>query len=440
MTELQLQLGGHERFVELCALYPTGGLSEAELAELRQHVETCKDCRSLLAEYRRLNQAVLPLAVNGVAANSISTPRWDPEDAKRRLFAAIDGSEDAVVIPQVDSASSSAWTRLVSRFPAPIGVLGVAALITIVAAAGVSYFAGFRKGSERSARGATAAWGQGDVASRVPGLQTEQRSLDDRIRERDASIQTLSAKITQQSSEIARLTELLTHTAADDEQARSQLSAAQANQTTAVADHNALQSQLNDAQGALTTLQGQLRQTLDQRTSDLMQSATLQERMNQVNAELTGKDSQIEEQKTLLSSDRDIRELMGARDLFIADVFDIARDGTTKKPFGRVFYTKNKSLVFYAFDLDKQQDVRGKQEVTFQAWGLNDANKHSPLNLGIFYMDNQTNRRWVLKFDDPDVLQRINAVFVTVEPSGGSSKPSGKQLLYAYLEAQANHP
>jgi hypothetical protein len=425
--------------VELCALYPTGCLSEGELAELRQHVEVCQECRALLAEYRQLNQVVAPMAADKEAPSTASVARWDLEEAKHRLFGAIDGSEiDGT--RDADRVSSVRWSWLGARLPAPAVALGAAAVFVVVLAIGAGYLAGFHKGTEKSARVAAESKAQGDAVPGVPSLVAEQKSLDKRIEDRDASIQQLSAKITQQSSDIARLTELLTHTAADDQQAHSELSAAQASQTTAASDRNALQSQLNAAQGELTTLQGQLRQTLDQRTSDLMQSATLQEKVNLLNAALTEKDSQIEEQKTLLGSDRDIRELMGARDLFIADVFDIARDGTTKKPFGRVFYTKNKSLVFYAFDLDKQQEVRGTKEVAFQAWGQNDADKHSPQNLGIFYMDNQTNRRWVLRFDDPDVLERINSVFVTVEPSGGSSKPSGKQLLYAYLEAQANHP
>ena len=37
-------------------------------------------------------------------------------------------------------------------------------------------------------------------------------------------------------------------------------------------------------------------------------------------------------------------------------------------------------------------------------------------------------------------LQQIDAVFVTVEPHGGSEKPSGKPLLFAYLKVNANHP
>jgi hypothetical protein len=37
-------------------------------------------------------------------------------------------------------------------------------------------------------------------------------------------------------------------------------------------------------------------------------------------------------------------------------------------------------------------------------------------------------------------LEDIDAVFVTVEPHGGSQHPSGKQLLFAYLRVSPNHP
>ena len=62
------------------------------------------------------------------------------------------------------------------------------------------------------------------------------------------------------------------------------------------------------------------------------------------------------------------------------------------------------------------------------------------LNLGIFYEDNASKKRWVLKLDDPKTLAQIDAVFVTVEPHGGSDKPSGKPLLFAYLRVNPNHP
>lgn len=37
-------------------------------------------------------------------------------------------------------------------------------------------------------------------------------------------------------------------------------------------------------------------------------------------------------------------------------------------------------------------------------------------------------------------LAEIDAVFVTIEPKGGSARPTGKQLLFAYLKADSNHP
>lgn len=140
----------------------------------------------------------------------------------------------------------------------------------------------------------------------------------------------------------------------------------------------------------------------------------------------------IDRERKLLVADLDIRELMGARSLHIVDVFDVDGKGKTQRPFGRVFYTEGKSLIFYAFDL--------KGGATFQAWGQREARDESARSLGIFYVDDQKQNRWVLKFEDPKVLAEINAVFVTVEPPGGSVRPNRQKMLYAYLNATPNHP
>jgi anti-sigma-K factor RskA len=103
-----------------------------------------------------------------------------------------------------------------------------------------------------------------------------------------------------------------------------------------------------------------------------------------------------------------------------------------------VFYTKGKSLIFYAYDLDQEPGLKSVR--AFQAWGQRGPDRTQALSLGIFYVDNSSKKRWVLKFDDPKMLAQIEAVFVTVEPSGGSRKPSGKPLLFAYLKADPNHP
>jgi hypothetical protein len=116
----------------------------------------------------------------------------------------------------------------------------------------------------------------------------------------------------------------------------------------------------------------------------------------------------------------------------------VAKTGKTQKPFGRVFYTKGKSLIFYAYDLDQQPGV--KLASTFQAWGRKGIDQQQDINLGIFYQDDQNKKRWILKSNDPVTLTQIDAVFVTVEPNGESSKPSGKPLLFTYLRLTPNHP
>jgi len=50
---------------------------------------------------------------------------------------------------------------------------------------------------------------------------------------------------------------------------------------------------------------------------------------------------------------------------------------------------------------------------------------------GIFDSSKSSARSWIIQID---------AVFVTVEPNGGSHKPSGKPLLFAYLKVDPNHP
>ena len=128
---------------------------------------------------------------------------------------------------------------------------------------------------------------------------------------------------------------------------------------------------------------------------------------------------------------------MGARDLYMADVHDVSGKGTAKT-YGRVFYTRGKRLVFYAFDLDAQLGLQNAR--SFQAWGLCGPDNQQARSLGIFYEDSVSKKRWVLKADDPQALEDIDAVFVTMEPNGGSPHPSGKQLLFAYLRIDPNHP
>jgi len=81
------------------------------------------------------------------------------------------------------------------------------------------------------------------------------------------------------------------------------------------------------------------------------------------------------------------------------------------------------------------------EKVAFQVWGKRDGRSQPARSLGIFYVDDSAQKRWVMKFEDPDVLTQIDQVFVTAEPAGGSRQPTGKQLLTAaFLNEAPNHP
>jgi hypothetical protein len=136
-------------------------------------------------------------------------------------------------------------------------------------------------------------------------------------------------------------------------------------------------------------------------------------------------------------SEIEARNLFGARDLHIVDVYDVRGDGKTKRTYGRVYYVEKRLLVFYAFDLQNRQNHK---RAVFQAWGYREANVGKPLNLGLFAIDDSAVSRWVLKVNRADVLSHIDAVFVTVEPPGGSTAPRGKKVLYANLVGPPNHP
>ncbi len=168
--------------------------------------------------------------------------------------------------------------------------------------------------------------------------------------------------------------------------------------------------------------------------------ASLMEQQNQfqnLETELKNAKAAVEQERELNSAAHDVRELMGARKLHIVDVYDAENDAGSAKSFGRVIYTEGKSLIFYAFDLDQKR--RGRK-VSFQAWGESDGKHEYPRNLGVFYIDDEAQKRWVLKVNDAAKLKAIDTVFVTVESHREPQKPSSERFLQAYLGSQANHP
>jgi hypothetical protein len=435
MADAGLIFGKHEQFSELCALYPTGALSHEELETLREHLSACMQCRTRLLAYRHIVSEAVPLLEPQLGNEDTSKFSFPLTNAKRALYAELDrrkkdSDELSIDFPAQGRTRPQRYALLGRQVPRSSVLKVLVAIAGLLPAFAIFTMRRIKKGDEQPVRKVEKSL-PAPASDNMATLAAERDALQAQLKNRDARIEVLSAQIASHLKEISRLKQLSDGYQMENTEIRSQLSSTRAERDAMKDSRTSVEGKLAEAQDSLIALQKELSGVQAQRRDESLHSVTLETRVAQLSA-------QVGDQQSLLSSDRDIRELMGARDLYIADVFDVDPNSHTQKPFGRVFYTKRKSLIFYAFDLDQQ---RGAKSVsTFQAWGLGDSDKKHPLNLGIFYQDNQANRRWVLKFEDPDALAKINAVFVTVEPAGGSLKPSGKQLLYAYLTNQPNHP
>ena len=170
---------------------------------------------------------------------------------------------------------------------------------------------------------------------------TKQRDeLDTKALESNRTIERLSQEIAKQPHALGRLQQEAAQFEAGKSRQLQEISALQDQNASTGAERDTVVRQLKDAQASLTALNQDIGHLQSERVADLLQTASMQKTIEDLKDQLSSRDSVVAEQQKFLASDRDIRDLMGARDLLIADVSDVAPDGHSRKPFGRVFYTR----------------------------------------------------------------------------------------------------
>jgi hypothetical protein len=433
---LRIQDGGeeHEKFKELCALAAAGSLAPLEWSELRDHLELCESCREAYTQYRILTTEGIPTLAEGYLGRS-ERVAWDDSRVRERLWTDIRGHQLSLPKQEIPvPATIRQHTPLAVKVRTLAGLATAAGLLLAVASG--AYHAGARTHQPVV------------VAQTSTALEEQYQKLSEQKRAADESLATHAKRLAQLQGESVEKERALAKLRASlrDLETRSNELMAQSGQSEAQLKEMAQQRddlniKLQTLSQAFANNQSELANLRSERDKTSLRTASLESKIEDLVAKNRDEDRRLKDAEQYLSSYRDIRELMGARKLYIADVFDVDGSSRTQKPFGRVFYTQGKSLIFYAFDLDRQPGVVNAS--TFQVWGQREAPQGepaSPMNLGILYLDNENNRRWVMRFDDPKQLAEIDAVFVTVEPRGGSHKPTSKPFLYALLRNQANHP
>ena len=435
MTMEEEALNEHDKFKQLAAMATAGPLTANELADLKNHLRTCEGCREAYQQYRVLTREGFPiLAASYDQAETKGD--WDVRRAHARLFASIRIAEmeenfgkvlPRIVFGRTSPALSSFWT-----------LMGTAATACVVV--GMVFGAYYLGGRGKTRAKPTAVSVAAAADERADKLASEKRALEVLLRGQSQKLAQLQAESSRKQQDMDELRAALQSAKAlSDELSGAKLNSEEQLRA-ASQQRDSLAAQLRDAESAYGGVQVELTNLRAERDKATLRLSSLESQVSDLTAANRDQEERLKATEGFLSSDRDIRELMGARNLYIADVFDVDSSSRTRKPFGRVFYTQGKSLIFYAFDLDRQPGIKN---AVFQAWGqreLPQGEKAQPVSLGILYMDNQTNRRWALHCEDPKQLAQIDAVFVTVEPLGGSTRPTGKQLLYAMLRKEANHP
>jgi hypothetical protein len=432
------RLNDHQKFKELAALAQARALTVSERIELKRHLELCETCRLISGEYSLLgSQGMDFLAADG--GHVLEAEGWDHRAAQNELSSRIREFEYGAS-PQAEVAPLPYPARFFGAWNAGLRWAATAAVACLVVAVGVgAYKLGTRRQAVRVQVSSVAL--VSPALTPLQQLASEKKTADNLLAMQTLQISRLERQISGEQRDLAGLRAALRVA----EEKSSELSDAnnkgeeQFRQVSEERDK--LAGQLRDAEKAYQSLQLEFTSLRAEHDRALLHTASLESKIDELSAAARDQDRRIKDNEQYLASDRDIRELMGARKLYIADVFDVDSGSHTRKPFGRVFYTQNKSLIFYAFDLDREPGV--KNASAFQVWGQRDGEssaKSHPMNLGILYMDSESNRRWVLRWDDPKQLAEIDAVFVTVEPHGGSQKPTGKPFLYALLRKEANHP
>ncbi len=424
----------HDEFKELCALAASGSLEPFELPELQAHLKHCEKCREVFRQYKTLATQGITVLADAYMERQ-ARAGWDGSLVRERLLACVRADQQTA---RERKSPAPAWVPPGVLRPAAMSSfarLALAACLIITVAYG-AYQLGARQ-QTRTGRSLTS-------LAVLEGLQTlsgEKKAAEELSAAQEKRLAQLQLESSERGQELARLRSALRAL----EDLASELTAAggqsEAQLRALSQQRDSLNAQLQALNQAYANDQTELASLRTERDAAVSQTSSLEARIDELTARNRDQQRRLEDTGQFLSYDRDIRELMGARKLYITDVFDVDGNSRTQKPFGRVFYTQGKSLIFYAFDLDREPGVVNAS--AFQVWGQRETpqgEQASPKNLGILYMDNESNRRWVMRFDDPKQLAEIDAVFVTVEPRGGSHKPTSKPFLYALLRNEANHP
>jgi hypothetical protein len=414
----------HEHFEELAAVAAIGRLTPLQVEELSRHLAECDECRLVHDEFVELHAPLKQANTSEIEA-MIAARR---DRVKSAVLQSVAAKQESASV-RVRQTSKNSFAPMQWRFSRLLAAGALAAATTVAA-----FWLGIRY-DRANARAAIAVAPMND-----PGLQKQimatppagQPTVEPSRSGDESKFATLENDLRSEKQRSARLTAALAEQAqrlTDSEQKQAAMQQRVDSQS----------QEILQAQSTLLSKTQELSKSEAAKTEDFNSLVALRYEVQDLRQKLGEQNDSLEREKQLLASGRDVRDIIGARNLHIIDVYDRGPAGDLKRSFARAFYTEGKSLIFYAYDLPTHGTEGGT--FAYTAWGEKNGNKKAVRNLGLLMNDDKGQRRWVLNFSDPKVLAEIDSVFVTLERVDRESvEPKGKRMLTAYLDSRVNHP
>ena len=405
-------LTDHQYYEELSALVVSAQASAAQIEEYNEHAERCAECREDSGELAVIAQLLtLHESAKAIAEN--------PPVGMTERFVARARGEGIPLSPQCQVA------KPVPKFSPP-WVLPLAAMLIV--GFGIWLLFSFRAGIYEAVRN------KSNLPPNPSAVSVSPLAQDSALAQEQAS---LSKQLRDAQGEAAQF-----RAALDSQRKGREAVEAKVEELTQQID--TLQHQLVDARRTesehseeIARLEGQLKTVSSERDNYRVDALSQKADLLDSHNKLESANQELQEAQHLSAAANEANDLIVARNLHIVDVHD-NENGNKPRPFGRIFYAEGKKLVFYAYDLGDPQKLSAK--VSFYVWGEK-AGAKEVKNLGIFRADDRQDGRWVLTFDDPRVLARINTIFVTSESNSRRiTKPNGNRILTAFLDDAPNHP
>lgn len=428
---------GHARFERWSSLAAVGELTADQVELLEAHVAGCSRCREYL---EGAMQASLLFAPSQWEKRRPAVSVMPPEGMRARFLqrlqqdgTALDDDRSAVelTLPLVPfskarrgtvQGNSGRWTPT-SRALRPLPIAA-----SVVLAAGLlltGYYAGSKLHRVKTLP-------SGNASGTTSETRPTQLHADAAADSHELLLRSVLADLNRERSAAATEKRTLEEKLAATD---ARLLSLERDNMNAVEQKQAADREANGELGALRKENESLRQRIAEKETFL---ALKDRRTKELESELQVARDSLQNQEEGSPTKGQLGDLVTARNLHIVDVYD-AEGGQRKPAFGRVFYVEGKSLLFYAYDLQKTKQA--KANVVFHVWGGRAGAKEITHSLGILRNDELNQGLWTMTFDDPAVLRQINSVYVTAEASNRRDLiPHGKKILYAFLSSPPNHP